>query len=76
MAKGDIHTVPDPGGKGWKVVREGQDRAVARAATQAEADKRGRETARRSKVEYSLHGRNGQVRAKDSYGSDPRRSKG
>lgn len=76
MAKGDIHTVPDPDGKGWKVTREGQARALARATTQAEADKRGRATARKDKVEYSLHGRDGRVRAKDSYGNDPRRIKG
>lgn len=75
MAKGDVHTVPDPNG-GWKVVREGQDRAVARATTQAEADKKGRQTARKDQVEYNLHGRDGRVRAKDSYGNDPRRTKG
>lgn len=76
MAKGDIHTVPDPGGKGWKVIREGQDRAVARTTTQTDADKKGRDVARRNKVEYNLHGRDGRVRVKDSYGNDPRRTKG
>ena len=75
MAKGDIHTTPDGEG-GWKVIREGQQRAVRRAETQREADRIGRATARRDKVEYSLHGRDGQVRDKDSYGNDPRGTKG
>lgn len=76
MATGDIHVVPDPEGKGWKVTREGQDRAVARAETQAEAAQRGRQVARNSEVEFNLHGRDGRVREKDSYGNDPRRTKG
>jgi len=76
MAKGDIHTVPDPEGKGWKVTREGRARAVARADTQAAADQKGRDTARKDGVEYNLHNRQGQVRAKDSYGNDPRRTEG
>lgn len=75
MAKGDIHVTPDGEGA-WKVTREGQDRAIRKTDTQAEGDKIGRRTAKSDKVEYNLHGRNGQVREKDSYGNDPRRSKG
>lgn len=76
MAKGDIHVTPDENGKGWKVTREGQDRAIARTDTQAQAAERGRQAARNSKVEFNLHGRNGQIREKDSYGNDPRNIKG
>ncbi len=36
----------------------------------------GRDRARKDKVEFILKGREGQIRKKDSYGSDPRRSKG
>jgi hypothetical protein len=76
MARGDVHVVPDPKGKGWKVTREGQKRAVAKTDTQAAADQRGRQVAKNSKVEYNLHGKDGRVREKDSYGNDPRRTKG
>lgn len=76
MAKGDIHVTPDDKGKGWKVVREGQDRVIARTDTQAQAAERGRQAARNSKVEFNLHGKDGRVREKDSYGKDPRSIKG
>jgi uncharacterized protein DUF2188 len=70
----DIHVVPD--GEKWKVRREGQDRAVSVHDTQAQAERAGRSTARQDHVEFNLHGRDGQVRVKDSYGNDPRRTKG
>lgn len=75
MATGDIHVTPDGAG-GWKVTREGQDRAVAKASTQKEAEQRGRPIAKKDKVEFNLHNRQGKVREKDSYGNDPRRTKG
>lgn len=75
MADKDIHVVPDGPGK-WRVEREGQKRAIAVTETQAEAAKVGREAARNSKVEFNLHGRDGRVREKDSYGNDPRRTPG
>lgn len=65
-----IHVVPSE--DGWRVEREGQKRAIAVASTQAEAAKKGRGVARKDEVEFMLHGRNGQVREKDSYGNDPR----
>ena len=69
--KPDIHVQPTGDGE-WAVRRRGQDRAVARASTQAEAIEHGRRTARRDRTELSVHGRDGQVRAKWSYGNDPR----
>jgi hypothetical protein len=44
--------------------------------TQAAAAAEGRRLARQDGVEFDLHGRNGQVREKDSYGSDPNPPKG
>lgn len=72
--KQDIHVVPSE--DGWKVVRQGQDRAIARTKTQKEAEQRGRQVAKNDKVEFNLHGKDGRVRQKDSYGNDPRRTKG
>ncbi|TVR36688.1 MAG: DUF2188 domain-containing protein [Nitriliruptor sp.] len=71
----DIQVQPTGGGD-WAVRRRGQDRAVARGGTQAEAIERGRQTARKDRTELSVHGRDGQVRAKGSYGNDPRRIRG
>lgn len=71
-----IHVVPDEKQSGWRVVREGQKRAIARTDTQADAEKKGRSVARRDKVEFNLHRKDGTVREKDSYGNDPRNIKG
>ena len=73
--KADIHVQPTGDGD-WAVRRRGQDRAVARTSTQADAIERGRQTARKDSAELSVHGRDGQVRAKWSYGNDPRSTKG
>lgn len=68
--KQSIHVVPSD--DGWRVEREGQKRAIATARTQKEAAARGREVARKDQVEFLLHGRDGKIREKDSYGHDPR----
>ena len=74
MAKGDVHVVP--GDKGWRVEVEGAARARSMHATQAEARQAAREIARRSKVELLVHGRNGRIRERNTYGKDARRTKG
>ena len=65
-----------PRGDKWAVVREGSERASSLHDTQAQAEKKGRETARRDRVEFYLHDRQGQIRERDSYGSDSRSSRG
>jgi len=75
MATGDIHVVPSE--NGWRVEAEGSDRARSTHNTQAEARSAARDLARKNKVELLVHGRNGQVRERNTYtGHDPRRSKG
>lgn len=64
------HVVPNPDG-GWDVKREGASRASRHFETQAEAIAAARETARREKGELSVHGTNGRIRDKRSYGNDP-----
>jgi uncharacterized protein DUF2188 len=58
------------------VEREGAARVSSRHRTQAEADARGRVVARRARVELIIHGRDGRIRQRDSYGNDPSNSKG
>ena len=69
-----VHVVPR-GGE-WVVEREGAAPASSRHRTQAEADGRGRAVARREHVELIVHGRDGRIRERDSYGNDPRRTQG
>ena len=61
---------------GWQVKGEGNTRATAVTATQKEAISKGREIAKNAKSELIIHGRDGKIRAKDSYGNDPCPPKG
>ena len=70
----DVHVTPH--NNGWQVVRDGADRASSVHPTQADAEAAGRATARREEVEFLLHGRDGQIRARDSYGNDSHPPKG
>jgi hypothetical protein len=67
MAK-DVHVSKNSGG-GWKVTQGGQKVSVHR--TQANANERGEQVARQDRVDLVIHGRDGRIRSKDSYGNDP-----
>lgn len=60
----------------WTVTRDEAQRASSVHDTQADATSAGRETARREHTELYIHGRDGQIRARDSYGNDPYPLKG
>jgi len=64
-----------PGGD-WRVKREGAGRASSVHETQAEAWDRARELARGARSEAFLKNRQGQIRERNTYGHDPRRTKG
>lgn len=55
---------------GWQVKGAGNSRATARTSTQKEAIEIGRSIAQHQKSELVIHGKNGRIRAKDSYGND------
>ena len=74
MAKGDVHVVPSE--SGWRVEIAADGRARSIHTTQAEARQAAREIARRNKRELFVHGRDGQIRERNTYGKDPRRTKG
>jgi hypothetical protein len=74
MAEGFVHVVNE-GGR-WSVQVEGSSRPRSRHDTQAEAISAGRTVARKAKTELLVHGRNGAIRERSSYGSDLRRRKG
>jgi hypothetical protein len=72
MAAESIHVVPSS--DGWKVEEGG--RQLSTHETQAEAEKFARDEAMRSHAELVIHGRDGQIERKDSFGHDPRPVKG
>jgi len=59
------------GDDGWKVKREGADRASSTHRTQREAEAVAKDTARREKGEVFIHGEDGKIRDRDSFGNDP-----
>ena len=64
------HVTKHPSG-GWQVKGAGNSRATARTSTQKEAIAVAKSVAIKQKSEVVIHGTNGQIRAKDSYGNDP-----
>lgn len=72
-AKGQ-HVVPS-GGK-WRVRRAGAARASGTFETQAEAVARARELAKNQGTELYIHGEDGRIRERRSYGNDPYPPKG
>lgn len=69
------HVTPHPKG-GWQVKGAGNSRATKRTATQAQAADTARIIAIHQKSERLIHGTDGRIRAKDSYGKDPFPPKG
>ncbi len=68
------HVVPH--GDGWAVRAEGAERVTSVYPTQREAINAARETARNQRVELLIHGADGKIRERDSYGHDPYPPKG
>lgn len=64
------HVVPRVGS--WAVVSEGAGRASNVMKTQKEAIAIGRERAIKNESELLIHGENGKIRRKYSYGRDPK----
>jgi hypothetical protein len=58
-----------PGTNGWDVLEDGAQRDSF--TTQQEAEDAGRARARDAAAEFQLHGEDGAIRQKDSYGTDP-----
>ena len=74
MAKKGQHVVPS-GGK-WSVRKAGASRASGTFDTQKEAVKKATDIARNQKSEVYIHGKDGRIRERNSYGNDPHPPKG
>ena len=59
----------------WVVQEEGGSAPVATFRTQGQAWERAKAIARRERSEAVLHGKDGRIRERNTYGADPRGSK-
>jgi uncharacterized protein YdaT len=74
MAGRNQHVIPHQ--DKWAIKGEGSQRVTSVHETQAEATEKARDIARRQKSELLVHGRDGQIRSRDSFGNDPFPPKG
>ena len=63
------HVVPNNGQ--WQVKRQGSEKATKNFETQKQAIDYARSIAIKQHCELVIHGRDGRIRDKDSYGNDP-----
>ena len=68
MAKKNQHVVPHP--QGWAVRGVGNQKASSVHSTQREAIDAAREIARNQGSEMLIHGVNGRIRERNTYGDD------
>ena len=64
------HVTPHKAG-GWQVKGSGNSRATIRTPRQSDAIKIARDIAIKNNSEVVIHGQNGRIREKNSYGNDP-----
>lgn len=74
MSQNAQHVVPN--GKKWSVRKAGGSRATALFKTQEEAIDRAKEIAKSLKTELYIHGQDGRIRKRNSYGNDSHPPKG
>lgn len=75
MSKGKNQHVTKHG-ENWQVLGAGNSKATKVVSTQGEAITIAKEIAINQNSELVVHGRNGRIREKDSFGNDPRNIKG
>jgi len=63
-------------GERWAVKAEGASEPFALFKTQSEAWEKAKSIARKERSEALLHGRNGLIRTRNTYGHDPNRTRG
>jgi len=63
------HVVPN--GDKWSIRKAGSERASGTFATQKEAVENAKKIAKNQKTELYIHGKDGRIRERNSYGKDP-----
>jgi hypothetical protein len=74
VSKKGQHVVPSS--HGWRVIKTGAARASSIHATQQEAIEAATQVARSQQTELYIHGRDGRIRERNSFGIDRYLSKG
>jgi hypothetical protein len=74
MTKKNQHVVPHS--NGWAVKGEGNTKASSVHQTQRAAESAARQSAVRTGSEVLIHGRDGRIRERNTYGQDPFPPKG
>lgn len=74
MKKKNVHVLPNQ--DVWKVHTSGSTKAYRNTSTQKEAIAIAIQVAKNNNSELLIHGKNGQIREKNSYGNDPQKIKG
>lgn len=74
MSKSSQHVVPNK--KGWSVRSSGAKRASRTFTSQKEAIEVARQKAKKQGTELYLHGRDGRIRERSSFGTNPHPPKG
>jgi len=69
MNKKNQHVVPTK--DGWGVKGEGNSKNTANTQTKQQALDIAKEIAKNNKSEVDIHGKDGKIQDKDSYGNDP-----
>ena len=67
--KRDVHTTPNPDGKGW--INQVGGQVVSQHRKKDTAVARGRQEARPRESEHAIHNKDGRIGRKNSYGNDP-----
>lgn len=74
MTRKGQHVVP--AGDKWAVRKAGSSRSTKTFTTQREAIDVARKIAKNQNTELYIHGQNGKIRERDSYGRDPNPPRG
>lgn len=74
MSKKGQHVVPSEGK--WSVKKAGSAKASSTHDRQADAIKAATKIAKNQKTELYIHGQDGRIRERNSYGKDPHPPKG
>ncbi|QQL49897.1 DUF2188 domain-containing protein [Mucilaginibacter ginkgonis] len=69
-AKKNVHVVPNSDG-GWDAKRESAQRSSKHFDKKADAVDYGKDLAKKDKVEFIPHGKDGKIQNPNSYGNDP-----
>lgn len=76
MGAKNVHTTYNKAADNWRNISEGASKPSKVFDTKAQAQAAGRQIAINNKVEHLVHKVNGQIGARNSYGNDPRKSRG